>query len=77
MIPYILFNLFLAVGLRDLLLRLLAHKRIREVVFFLLVMAAALPQPAVHARPRPRPPASRTSSGRFLDRVALEPRRPT
>lgn len=43
-VPYILFNLLLAVGLRDLLLRLLAHKRIREVVFFLLIMAAAVPR---------------------------------
>lgn len=43
-VPYILFNLLLAVGLRDLLLRLLAHKRIREVVFFLLIMAAAIPR---------------------------------
>ena len=42
--PFILFNLFLAVGLRDLLLRILARKRIREVAFLLLVMCAALPQ---------------------------------
>jgi len=42
--PYILFNLLLAVGLRDLLMRLLAHKRIREAVFFLLIMAAAVPR---------------------------------
>jgi ABC-2 type transport system permease protein len=43
-LPYILFNLFLAVGVRDLLARLLARKRIREIVFFLLVLSAALPQ---------------------------------
>src|SRR5207245_920225 len=41
---YILFNLFLAVGVRDLVARLLARKRIREVVFTLLVVCAALPQ---------------------------------
>ncbi|HUA84787.1 MAG TPA: hypothetical protein VMB85_13065 [Bryobacteraceae bacterium] len=43
-VPYILFNLFLAVGLRDLLVRALARRRIREVMVFLLVMCAALPQ---------------------------------
>ncbi len=42
--PYILFNLFLAVGLRDLVARILAHKRIREVAFLLLVLCAGLPQ---------------------------------
>jgi ABC-2 type transport system permease protein len=42
--PYIFFNLFLAVGLRDLVARILAHKRIREAAFLLLMMAAALPQ---------------------------------
>ena len=42
--PYILFNLSLAVGLRDLVARVLAHKRIREVAFLLLVLCAGLPQ---------------------------------
>jgi ABC-2 type transport system permease protein len=42
--PYVLFNLFLAVGLRDLVARVLAHKRIREVAFLLLVICAGLPQ---------------------------------
>jgi ABC-2 type transport system permease protein len=42
--PYILFNLFLAVGLRDLVARILAHKKIREVAFLLLVICAGLPQ---------------------------------
>jgi len=41
---FILFNLLIGVGLRDLLGRLLARKRIREGVFFLLVIGAALPQ---------------------------------
>jgi len=41
---YVAFNLIIAVGLRDMLSRLLARKRIREVVFLLLVMSAALPQ---------------------------------
>lgn len=41
---YVLFNLFLAVGLRDLLARMLARKRIRELVFLLLVICAGLPQ---------------------------------
>jgi ABC-2 type transport system permease protein len=43
-VPYILFNLYFGVGLRDLLLRILARKRIREVAFLLLVICAALPQ---------------------------------
>ena len=41
---FVLFNLFLAVGLRDLLSRVLARKRIRELGFLLLVMCGALPQ---------------------------------
>src|SRR3984957_7470757 len=41
---YVTFNLIIAVGLRDTLARLLARKRIRELVFFFLIMAAALPQ---------------------------------
>jgi ABC-2 type transport system permease protein len=42
--PFLLFNLFLAVGLRDLVARILAHKRIREAAFLLLVLCAGLPQ---------------------------------
>jgi ABC-2 type transport system permease protein len=42
--PYVLFNLFLAVGLRDLLMRAMARRRVREIVVFLLVMCTALPQ---------------------------------
>ncbi len=42
--PYILFNLFMAVGLRDLLMRAMARKRIREIVVFLMVMGMTLPQ---------------------------------
>jgi ABC-2 type transport system permease protein len=41
---YAVFNLVLAVGLRDLLGRLLARKRIREIVVLILVLCAALPQ---------------------------------
>jgi ABC-2 type transport system permease protein len=41
---YIVFNLFLAVGLRDLLMRMMARKRIRELVVFVLIMCSALPQ---------------------------------
>ncbi len=41
---YLTFNLIVAVGLRDTLARLLARKRIRELVFFFLILAAALPQ---------------------------------
>ncbi len=42
--PYILFNLLLAVGMRDAAARLLAHKRIREIAFLALILCAALPQ---------------------------------
>ena len=38
------FNLFCSAGVRDLLVRLLARRRIREVVVLLFVLAAALPQ---------------------------------
>jgi ABC-2 type transport system permease protein len=41
---FVLFNLFCSTGIRDLLIRLLAHKRVREIVVFLVVIAAALPQ---------------------------------
>ncbi len=41
---FVLFNLFCSTGIRDLLVRLLAHKRIREILIFLVVIAAALPQ---------------------------------
>ncbi len=43
-LPYGIFNLFFAVGLRDLLARILAQKRIREIAFLLLVICAGLPQ---------------------------------
>jgi ABC-2 type transport system permease protein len=43
-VAYVTFNLIIAVGLRDMLARLLARKRIRELVFFFLISAAALPQ---------------------------------
>jgi ABC-2 type transport system permease protein len=39
-LPYMVFNLLLAVGLRDLVIRLLAHKRVREIAFVVLVMGA-------------------------------------
>jgi ABC-2 type transport system permease protein len=41
---YLPFNLFLAVGLRDLLMRTLARKRVREAAIILLVMASAAPR---------------------------------
>jgi ABC-2 type transport system permease protein len=43
-LPFTLMNLFLSAGLRDLLTRLLSKKRVREVVVFLMVMVAAVPQ---------------------------------
>lgn len=44
LVLFVVFNLFCSTGIRDLLVRLLAHKRAREIVVFLVVMAAALPQ---------------------------------
>jgi ABC-2 type transport system permease protein len=41
---FVIFNLFCSTGIRDLLVRLLAHKRARELVVFLVVLSAALPQ---------------------------------
>jgi len=41
---FVLFNLFCSTGVRDLLARLLAHKRLRELIIFLFVITAALPQ---------------------------------
>jgi ABC-2 type transport system permease protein len=41
---FIAFNLLLSAGLRDLLGRLMARKRIRELLVFVMVMMAALPQ---------------------------------
>jgi ABC-2 type transport system permease protein len=41
---FLLFNLFCSTGIRDLLVRLLAHKRVREIIVFLVVISAALPQ---------------------------------
>jgi ABC-2 type transport system permease protein len=60
LLPYVFFNLFLAVGLRDLVARILAHKRIREVAFLLLVICAGLPQLMVLRGP---------SSGKGLSRL--------
>jgi ABC-2 type transport system permease protein len=37
-------NLLLSAGIRDLIARLLSRRRVREIVFLLLVLAAALPQ---------------------------------
>jgi ABC-2 type transport system permease protein len=44
LIVFGLFNLLLSAGVRDLLSRLLARKRVRELTAFLFVLAAALPQ---------------------------------
>jgi ABC-2 type transport system permease protein len=44
LLPFVAMNLLLSAGMRDLLVRLLARKRVREIVVFMLVLAAALPQ---------------------------------
>ncbi len=50
---FVLFNLLLAAGLRNLLERLLTHRRVREILMLMLVSAAALPRLlfATHTRP--------------------------
>jgi ABC-2 type transport system permease protein len=60
---YLLFNLFFAVGLRDLIARILARKRIREIAFILLVIAAGLPQFLMTRGPLPT-----SAIGAFLAR---------
>ena len=52
--PFVLFNLFLAAGLRDVVSRILAHKRIREAAFFAIILLAALPQFILTRGPGPR-----------------------
>jgi ABC-2 type transport system permease protein len=49
LLVFVLLNLFCSAGVRDLLVRLLARKRVREVVALLLVLLAALPQLLVFA----------------------------
>lgn len=44
LLPFIAFNLFLNAGIRDLMTRLLARKRFREIAAFVFVLATALPQ---------------------------------
>ena len=41
---FVIFNLLCSAGVRDLLVRLLAHRRIREIVALFFVLVAALPQ---------------------------------
>lgn len=41
---FVLFNLLFAIGMRDLVGRMLARKRVREVSFLFFVLCAALPQ---------------------------------
>jgi ABC-2 type transport system permease protein len=49
LIVFVVLNLFCSAGVRDLLVRLLARKRVREVVALCLVLLAALPQLLVFA----------------------------
>lgn len=44
LILFVIFNLCLAAGLREILARLFARKRVREVAIFLLVLCGAVPQ---------------------------------
>lgn len=47
---FILFNLLLSAGIRNLLERLLSHKRVREIVMLVVVIGAALPRLVVASR---------------------------
>lgn len=49
LLVFVIFNLFCSAGVRDLLVRLLARKRVREIVALLVVLLAALPQLLVFA----------------------------
>jgi ABC-2 type transport system permease protein len=50
-LAYILFNLLFAIGMRDLMARMLARKRVREASFLLFVLCATLPQLLMTRRP--------------------------
>jgi ABC-2 type transport system permease protein len=54
LVPFVAINLLLSAGVRDLLVRLLARKRVREIVVFLLVLCAALPQALILSGSRGR-----------------------
>ncbi len=47
---FVFFNLLLSAGLRNLLERLLTHKRVREILMLALVISAALPQLYISSR---------------------------
>ncbi len=44
LVPYVLFNMFFAVGIHDLVERLVARKGVREIIALLFIVAIALPQ---------------------------------
>ena len=54
LLPFVAINLLLSAGVRDLLVRLLARKRVREVVVLVLVLAAAAPQAVLMSGSRAR-----------------------
>ena len=72
-LPYMVFNLLLAVGVRDLVVRLLARKRIREFAFLTLVLGAASLQFLLARDVLAAVCASRGATSRF----GLGPRPPT
>lgn len=44
LVIFIVFNLFCSTGIRDLVIRLMSRRRIREIAVFIFVLIAALPQ---------------------------------
>ena len=48
-VPFVLFNLLFASAMRDLLARLMARKRVREVVILGIVLLSAVPQWLMHS----------------------------
>ncbi|MDX2151250.1 MAG: hypothetical protein SFV54_10995 [Bryobacteraceae bacterium] len=54
LLPFALFNMLLSAGVREVMTRIFAQKRLRELAIFLLVTAAAIPQLiAIRGLPRP------------------------
>lgn len=50
LIPFLIFNVLLSAGLRDLMTRMLARRGIREVLVFVMVLATVIPQAVMMSR---------------------------
>lgn len=54
LVPFVLFNLFLASAIRDILQRLMGRKHVREIVIVAIVLVSALPQVIIATGISPR-----------------------